>query len=59
MRAYVRQQLEWGRFWKLLEFGDKVEKLLEVRSNLIYAGPHGGIRSFGDVEGYRRLDTGT
>ena len=30
LRAYVQQQLEWGRFWKLLEFSDKVDRLLEV-----------------------------
>ncbi len=29
-RAYVQQQLEWGRFWKLLEFSDRIDKLLEV-----------------------------
>ena len=30
VRAYVQQQLEWGKFWKLLEFSEKVDKLLEV-----------------------------
>ena len=27
----MQQQLEWGRFWKLLEFSERVDKLLEVR----------------------------
>lgn len=31
MRLYVQQQLEYGRFWKILEFSEKVDKLLEVR----------------------------
>ncbi|GAX83943.1 hypothetical protein CEUSTIGMA_g11367.t1 [Chlamydomonas eustigma] len=31
-RAYVKQQLQWGRFWKLLEFSERVDKLLEVVS---------------------------
>ena len=30
MRVYVTQQLEWGRFYKLFEFSDKVERLLQV-----------------------------
>jgi hypothetical protein len=29
-RAYVKQQLQWGRFWKLLEISERVDKLLEV-----------------------------
>ncbi len=30
MRAYVQQQLEWGKLWRLLEFSQRVDKLLEV-----------------------------
>lgn len=30
MQAYVQQQLEWGRFWRLLEFSGRVERLLQV-----------------------------
>ncbi|KAI8476055.1 MAG: exocyst complex component Sec3-domain-containing protein [Monoraphidium minutum] len=29
---YIRDQLEWGKMWKLLEFGEKLEKLLQVVS---------------------------
>ena len=37
----MQQQLEWGRFWKLLEFGDRVDKLLEVSGH--GSGEGGGI----------------
>ena len=30
MRLYVTQQLEWGRFYRLFEFSDKIERLLQV-----------------------------
>ena len=29
-QAYVQEQLEWGKFWKLLQFSEKVDKLLQV-----------------------------
>jgi hypothetical protein len=31
MHAYVQQQLEYGRLWRLLEFSERLDKLLEVR----------------------------
>lgn len=30
MSVYVQQQLEYGGLWKLLEFSQRVDKLLEV-----------------------------
>jgi hypothetical protein len=31
LHAYVQSQLEYGKLWKLLEFADKADKLLQVR----------------------------
>jgi hypothetical protein len=30
MPPQLKDQLEWGKMWKLLEFGEKLEKLLQV-----------------------------
>ncbi len=30
--AYVQAQLEYGKLWRALEFGDKLDKLLQVSS---------------------------
>ena len=32
MVAYVQQQLEYGGLWRLLEFSEKLDKLLEVKA---------------------------
>ena len=32
LSSYVQDQLEYSKFWKLLEFGDKLDKLLQVSS---------------------------
>jgi hypothetical protein len=40
MSAYVQQQLEYGRLWKLLEFSEKLDKLLEVRLGLMTTVHH-------------------
>jgi hypothetical protein len=31
LSAYVTDQLAYSKFWKLLEFGDKLDGLLKVR----------------------------
>lgn len=31
LSAYVADQLEYSKLWRLLEFGDKLEKLLQAR----------------------------
>jgi hypothetical protein len=30
LRSYVQSQLEYGKLWRLLEFGEKLDKLLQV-----------------------------
>jgi hypothetical protein len=30
LRSYVQAQLEYGKLWRLLEFGEKLDKLLQV-----------------------------